>query len=113
MAKKVTIHIHVLDTPLNDKKVGSFESPEPLVRVDPGTEVKWERVGADKTFVVEFFDGSPFAKTTITEADGALPANNPGPNPGDTRNYHYSVTANAAGKTWKIHKCPEIEVGTP
>ena len=112
MAKNVTIHIHVLDTPLNDKKVGSFESPEPLVRVDPGTEVKWERVGADKTFVVEFFDGSPFDRTLIDQDTGVLVANNPNNDP-TPRNYHYSVTANAAGKTWKIHKCPEIEVGTP
>jgi hypothetical protein len=90
-------------------KAGSFEGPDPLVSVTPGTKIEWQVTPASYHFTVIFHNVSPFpGVTSISDRTGgksdALPASSLG-------HYHYSVTVTDGTTTWVISSCPELDVG--
>ena len=91
---------------------GSFQGPDPLVSVTPGTELEWEISPSSYDFTLTFHNVSPFpGVTTISKDKGgngksvALPATILG-------HFHYSVTVTDGATTWVITSCPELDVGT-
>jgi hypothetical protein len=114
----VTIPIHVRN--VNDFnngvdkkgiKAGTFESPDPLVSITPGTKVEWQINPANFDFTLSFQGLSPFAGvTTISKAAGGKSNTYIATGLG---HYHYSVSVtDDQGNTYVISGCPELDVGT-
>jgi hypothetical protein len=88
---------------------GTFEGPDPLVSVTPGTKLQWQITPANFDFTVTFHNVSPFPGVlSISKANGGT--SNPLP-VSILGHYHYSVTVTDGTKTWVISSCPELDVG--
>lgn len=113
----VTIPIHIRNVhDLNNDpqkkgiRAGSFEGPDPLVNVTPGTKIQWQITPPTHTFTITFQNVSP--------VPGVMSISNNPPNPISDAvtvsilgHYHYSVTVSDGTTTWVISSCPELDVG--